>query len=139
MPRAAKITLAGLLALLAAAYAVFVLLHFVDFNRQEGSVVDSYTDYTVIVTIVGTDRSITLGPGGQRQMTEEDEGCVGDGLVVSDTDGNVLATFDRGPCDGNILVIGANGGIGFEYRGHSETVWPTIHPTPDPSPSTTTQ
>jgi hypothetical protein len=125
--------------LLAAAYAIMVLAQFFDSSGQEGSVVDNHTDYTAIVTIVGADRSITVGPGQQMQMTEEDEGCIGDGLEVSDTHGNVLATFDRGPCDGNILVIGANGHIEFTYRGHSEVMRPTIHPTPDPSPSTTAQ
>ena len=81
-------------------------------GRPDTMQVFNSSDTTVVVAITGTGISQEVAPGGggfpsKSGSAWSDWGgeCIGDGIVVSDLDGNIIATFDGPACGSTTLNI----------------------------------
>jgi len=71
-----------------------------------GSFAINESDVPVIVSITRTDFSAEASQAtGGVVLLGEGADCIGDGVVVKDLDGNVIAIFDGAVCDGTTLRI----------------------------------
>ena len=65
--------------------------------------IDNSRDETVVVRALGTLRGEDVGEAGRYMSIWTDE-CLGDGLVIEDVDGNVIAERDGEVCPGRIWL-----------------------------------
>lgn len=74
--------------------------------------IDNDRDETVAVRILGTLRGEDVVEAGRQKSIWTDE-CLGDGLVIEDVDGNVIAERDGEVCPG-VIWLRSDGSVTFQ-------------------------
>jgi len=108
-----------------------------DAGRKQGAFAINESDVPVVVSITGTEFSAEASRAtGSVPLSYADD-CIGDGVVVKDLDGNLVAIFDGAVCNGTTLRIYDDWTIAYSGRQGRTESEPAIPMPTTPAPTPT--